>query len=112
MELVDPNLVNITTNDYIIAGETYCRSSIIQQLSLLMGFLNWSSPAQPNSSIATKLRGVIKKVLDHVLNHTRRPQTPVVDVTTHWGNFGQFNLMDGINWFSQDWGTEEPIGMH
>jgi hypothetical protein len=111
MELVDPNPANITADGGIIAGETYSRSSIIQQLSLLIGFLNSSSLPQSNSFATSKVRSVIKKVLDHLLNHTRPPQTPTgwgsFDFAANWENFAQFDLLDNINLFGQDWSTED-----
>lgn len=107
MELIDPSPVSITTDaEDIIAGETYSRSSIIQQLSLLVGYLNSSGPSQPNSSVASNVRGVIKKVLDHILNNPRGPQTPIgfgfesFDFTTDWDILAQFNPLDNVDWFA------------
>jgi hypothetical protein len=80
-----------------------------------MAFLNSSGTSQPNGSITSKIGGVIKRVLDHVLNDMRRLQTPAgperLSLTTDWDSFVQFNPLDTINWFSQNWGMEEPTGM-
>lgn len=115
MELLDPDLVTVSTDADLIAGETYSRSSIIQQLSLLMAFFNSSGTSQPNGPVTSKIGGVIKKVLDHVLNDRRRLQTPAgpesLGLTTDWDSFVQFNPLDTINWFNQNWVTEEPTGM-
>ncbi|EHK42515.1 hypothetical protein TRIATDRAFT_137434, partial [Trichoderma atroviride IMI 206040] len=70
MELVDPNPMDITIDGDLIAGEEYSRSSIIQQLSLLVGFLNAPGLSHPNGSVSSGVRSVIKKVLDYVLNPT------------------------------------------
>ena len=103
MELIDPNPVSFAPQDGIIAGETYSRSSIIQQLSLLVGYLTSLGPAQPSSSVAS-VRGIIKKVLDHILNNPGGPQTPITlegfDFT--WDVLSQFNPLDSVDWFTQD----------
>ncbi|VUC25216.1 unnamed protein product [Clonostachys rosea] len=111
LELVDPNPVEGVADGQVIAGETYTRSSIIQQLSILVGFLNSSGPSQPNHCVASNARSVIKKVLDHVLNQTMQHQTPLglryFDSATGWESFAQFNPLDDISWFDQDWIPEE-----
>ncbi|KAJ4012332.1 hypothetical protein NW752_008006 [Fusarium irregulare] len=93
MELINPNPVegiNAT-----IAGETYSRSSVIQQLSLLAGSLGSSQ-----SSTSVKVRAVIKKVLDHILNDPRGPPTPVglegFDFNADWDIFTQLDNMDWL----------------
>lgn len=111
MELVDPNPMDITIDGDLIAGEDYSRSSIIQQLSLLVGFLNAPGPSHANSSVASGVRSIIKKVLDYVLNPTKRPQTPMCSESfgfiSDWDSFAQFDSLDNINWFSQDGGRED-----
>jgi hypothetical protein len=44
------------------------RSGIIQQLSLLSGFLDWVSPSAPNGDLCSSCKAVIQHVLDHALN--------------------------------------------
>ncbi|KAF4342052.1 general amidase [Fusarium beomiforme] len=73
MELIEPIPVTMSAHDNVIAGETYSRSSIIQQLSLLLGYLKTSCPSQTHCSVAHNVRGVIKKVLDHILNSSAFP---------------------------------------
>ncbi|KAL6899963.1 hypothetical protein GGI43DRAFT_405931 [Trichoderma evansii] len=106
MELVDPSPMDITIDGGLIAGEDYSRSSIIQQLSLLVGFLNAPGLSHPNTSVASGVRRVIKKVLDYVLNPTRRPQNPMssesFDLISDWDGFAQFSSLDNINWFNQN----------
>ena len=108
MELIDSNPMNIATPDEdIIAGEIFSRSSIVQQLSLLVGYLNSSGPSRSSSSVASNVRDVIKKVLDHILNNPRGPQTPIgfglesFDFTTDWDVFAQFNTLDNVDWFAE-----------
>jgi hypothetical protein len=111
MELVDPNPLDITIDGDLIAGEDYSRSSIIQQLSLLVGFLNAPGLSHPNSSVASGVRNVIKKVLDHVLNPTKRQQTPMGSAgfgfISDWDGFAQLGSLDDFNWFGQDGGRED-----
>jgi hypothetical protein len=44
------------------------RSSIVQRLSLLVGFLGWVSPDAPNADLCANCKTVIQHVLDHTLN--------------------------------------------
>ncbi|KAF5000456.1 hypothetical protein FGRMN_1787 [Fusarium graminum] len=44
------------------------RSSIIQQLSLLVGFLDWVHPSAPNGDLCASCKTVIQRVLDYHLN--------------------------------------------
>ncbi|KAJ4273442.1 hypothetical protein NW764_011987 [Fusarium oxysporum] len=44
------------------------RSTIIQKLSLLIGFLNWVRPPAPNADLYADYKAVIQGVLDHNLN--------------------------------------------
>ncbi|RFN51338.1 transcription factor [Fusarium flagelliforme] len=93
MELINPNPVEDI--NATIADETYSRSSIIQQLSLLAGSLGSSQ-----SSTSVKVRAVIKKVLDHILNDPRGPPTPVglegFDFNADWDIFTQLDNMDWL----------------
>ncbi|KAH7310917.1 hypothetical protein B0I35DRAFT_358349 [Stachybotrys elegans] len=104
MELIDPNPVDMTReeDEEIVAGEVYSKSSIIQQLSLFVGYLQ-SYPSQGKGSVAADVRGIIKRVLDHVLN-ARRPQAEMnldnFDLAANWDNFAQFSPLSTINWFN------------
>ncbi|KAL0937632.1 fungal specific transcription factor [Colletotrichum truncatum] len=46
------------------------RSSIIQKLSLLVGFLDWVSPTAPNGDLCAGCKVVIQHVLDQALNNS------------------------------------------
>lgn len=50
------------------------RSAIIQQLSLLVGFLGWVGPSAPNADLTASCKTVIQSVLDHTLNGPPAPQ--------------------------------------
>lgn len=60
-ELLKPSLQHTP-----VQGVT--RSGIIQQLSLLGGFLDWVSPSAPNGDLCSSCKAVIQHVLDHALN--------------------------------------------
>jgi hypothetical protein len=115
LELMDSDPVIIAPGNNVIAGETYSRSSIIQQLSLLVGCLNATSSSQPNSSISQNIRAVIKKVLDHILNNPSIPPAAMgfegFDFTTDWDSLAQFNLLDDFDWLSQDREMEDSRGL-
>ncbi|KAH7203247.1 hypothetical protein BKA60DRAFT_527185 [Fusarium oxysporum] len=115
MELIEPVPVTISPQDSIIAGETYSRSSIIQQLSLLLGYLKTSCPSQTHCSVAHNVRGVIKKVLDHILNNQTVTQ-PVVEFGGlefggNWDYFSSFSALDNFDWLMEERGIEETSGM-
>lgn len=44
------------------------RSSIVQQLCLLVGFLDWVHPSAPNGDLCASCKTVIQRVLDYRLN--------------------------------------------
>ena len=44
------------------------RSEIVQNLSLLIGFLEWVKPAAGNYQLCTRMRQIIKRILDQILN--------------------------------------------
>lgn len=46
------------------------RSEIVQNLSLLIGFLEWVKPAAGNYQLCGRMRLIIKRILDQILNPT------------------------------------------
>jgi hypothetical protein len=44
------------------------RSEIVQNLSLLIGFLEWIKPAAGNYQLCSRMRIIIKRILDQILN--------------------------------------------
>ncbi|ORY56857.1 uncharacterized protein BCR38DRAFT_490307 [Pseudomassariella vexata] len=52
------------------------RSSIVQKLSLLVGFLEWVGPSAPNANIAANTIATIQQVLDHSLKHASTKPRP------------------------------------
>jgi len=49
-------------------GPTLPRSEIVQNLSLLVGFLEWVRPAAGNYQLCSRMRLIIKRILDQILN--------------------------------------------
>jgi hypothetical protein len=76
------------------------RSSIVQQLSLLVGFLDWIGPSNPNGDLCADTKIVIQRVLDQHLNVPQDGQEPVS--TINWGLINQpefsFELLDTFDW--------------
>ncbi|KAL6907260.1 N-terminal binuclear Zn cluster-containing/DNA binding domain-containing protein [Trichoderma evansii] len=75
------------------------RSNIIQQLSLLIGFLEWIDPSRPNGSMCVNTSAVMRRVLDHVLNagsDSMRWQPDTLDDMQLDFNFELFDTYDWI----------------
>ncbi|KUI62438.1 hypothetical protein VP1G_09553 [Cytospora mali] len=91
-----------------VAGPT--RSSTIQQLSLLNGFLDWVSPSAPNGDLCSSCKVVIQHVLDHVLNapqqgHENADTDNAFDLNLDLSSdidtingFFNFDLLDTYDW--------------
>jgi len=90
------------------------RSTIIQTLSLLVGFLGWVSPSAPGGDLCGTCKAIIQRVLDHTLNSETGNTAPTV-ASTHevglldwdfsdieFGNYHQFDLLDTFDWIRAD----------
>lgn len=77
------------------------RSAIVQQLSLLVGFLGWVKPYASNGDLCVNCKAVIQAVLDHSLNYPN-DTLPLPPDIGHWGLSGQLgfdlDLMDTFEW--------------
>ena len=80
-----------------VAGVT--RSSIIQQLSLLSGFLDWVSPSAPNGDLCSSCKTVIQHVLDHALNAPPQGCSSADPENGFDFNFDLSSDIDAINGF-------------
>ncbi|WQF83147.1 hypothetical protein CDEST_08161 [Colletotrichum destructivum] len=67
------------------------RSSIIQKLSLLVGFLDWVSPTAPNGDLCADCKCIIQHVLDQALNGPAASASSAVD-----GGFPA--ALDAMDW--------------
>lgn len=124
MELLRPTF----TGPHHPRNTKITRSSLIQQLSLLVGFLGWVSPGAPNADLCASCRVVIQHVLDHTLNgdvkssqnHQEQRERqedavpaldqPLGDVFAQGVDaenlFFGFDLLDTYDWLRDDMGTE------
>lgn len=96
-----------------ISGVT--RSTIIQQLSLLSGFLDRVSPSAPNGDLCSSCKTVIQHVLDHTLNAPPQGSSGALaaenpidfnldlssDIDAINGYFN-FDLLDTYDWLRPD----------
>lgn len=71
MELLFPTLPDRLIPYDNSTSPRITRSAIIQQLSLLVGFLSWAGPSAPHADAeqAASCKAVIQCVLDHTLNN-------------------------------------------
>ncbi|CAG9940068.1 unnamed protein product [Clonostachys rosea f. rosea IK726] len=101
MELLKP-----TFSGSHLKNPKITRSSIIQQLSLLVGFLDWVGPDAPNRDLCSNCSNVIQHVLDLTLNNFGTPtNNDSIDVLGQFDstqmNFN-FNLLDTFDWLRTD----------
>lgn len=91
---------------------TVSRSTLVQQLSLLVGFLGWVSPDAPNAELCANCRTVIQHVLDHTLNaaaaggggvleHRSEPLEALEQFDANQLNFNM-DLLDTFDWLRAD----------
>jgi hypothetical protein len=73
------------------------RSSIIQQLSLLVGFLGWVQPSAPNADLCVDCKAVIQGVLDYSLNNMAGESLETLDWERLQLDFN-FDLLDTFDW--------------
>lgn len=91
------------------------RSEVVQNLSLLIGFLDWVQPTAGNYQLCTRMRRTIKQILDKVLNPPLMQQPisvglPVSEVSVNTGEVDfdpdafSGNGLDDFDWLnSVDW---------
>ncbi|KAK5996606.1 hypothetical protein PT974_01943 [Cladobotryum mycophilum] len=86
------------------------RSNIIQNLSLLIGFLDWIDPSAPNGDLCVSCRNIIRLVLDHVLNATAEntiwPPAALDDMQLDFN----FELLDTFDWLRPDMLSNQGLG--
>ncbi|TDZ20707.1 Fusarisetin A cluster transcription factor fsa6 [Colletotrichum orbiculare MAFF 240422] len=82
-------------------GDQITRSSIVQLLSMLVGFLNWVGPKEANGNICTNCRAIVQRVLDQALNVVPHADGPPADVM-EWDFSAHldfnFDLLDTFEW--------------
>lgn len=88
------------------------RSSIIQQLSLLVGFLDWVKPSSANGDLCNSCKTVTQHVLDHALNAPGSTTDTTVDsldldISSNVNDFFNFELLDTFDWLRSDIGSSQ-----
>ncbi|KAI3318981.1 hypothetical protein HD806DRAFT_548825 [Xylariaceae sp. AK1471] len=78
------------------------KSSLIQKLSLLVGFLDWIKPTAPNGDLCDKCKTIIKHVLDQALNAPAPGYESAPGAAFDWDFTTQvdfdFDLLDTFGW--------------
>ncbi|KAK2032885.1 fungal-specific transcription factor domain-containing protein [Colletotrichum zoysiae] len=94
------------------------RSSIIQKLSLLVGFLDWVSPTAPNGDLCADCKCIIQRVLDQALNGPAASASSAVDGgfpaaldAMDWDFYTQpdfnFDLLDTYDWLRPEFPSSQ-----
>ncbi|KAF7561636.1 hypothetical protein G7046_g2528 [Stylonectria norvegica] len=84
------------------------RSKVIQQLSLLVGFLDWVSPSAPNGDLCGKVKTIINHVLEKILDaiHGHPITQPTIegssDLPMDLDEFFNFELLDTFDWLRNE----------
>lgn len=104
MELLYPTLTNRPIPYTSPETPRITRSAIIQQLSLLVGFLGWVAPTAPTSEHTANCRRVIQSVLDYTLNGNNVPARPGQQVMDSMGFLEGLETGD-LNFGFDMWGT-------
>ncbi|KAM0451209.1 hypothetical protein ACHAPV_010055 [Trichoderma viride] len=97
MELLNPSFKGSHPKNPSIT-----RSNIIQQLSLLIGFLEWIDPSRPNGSMCVSTSAVMRRVLDHVLNAGSDGMSWQPDTLDDMQLDFNFELFDTFDWMKPD----------
>ncbi|TGO28088.1 hypothetical protein BPAE_0032g00310 [Botrytis paeoniae] len=83
------------------------RSEVIQNLSLLVGFLDWVRPTAANHELCGRMRQIVKRTLDKILDPPKITNTPKASTSTTVPisnlNFEPM-AMDDLDWLDTiDW---------
>jgi hypothetical protein len=90
-------------------------SEVVQNLSLMIGFLDWTRPIAGNCKFCRRMSQVIKRVLDQVFTPGEKGSTldsevPLTQDTLT--DFLSFNDLDDFEWLSNiDWGRGPYVDM-
>ncbi|KAI9162815.1 C6 transcription factor [Paramyrothecium foliicola] len=100
-ELLHPTFSGVHQKDSQLS-----RSNIVQQLSLLVGFLDWVPRSASNWELCVSCKKVIQRVLDHHLNGTFGNRGMMIREPAHWDFLDQpefsFELLDTFDWLRPD----------
>jgi hypothetical protein len=90
------------------------RSSLIQKLSLLVGFLDWIKPTAANGDLCDKCKTIIKHVLDQALNTPAPGYESAPGAAFDWDFTTQvdfdFDLLDTFGWTRSELTLSQQTG--
>jgi hypothetical protein len=83
----------------------FSRSDAIQKLTLFIAFLEWVRPTDGNFALAQRLRKVVRRVLDHVLEPSKHEAAGSLGAEVHFDPmFASFDSMNDLDWLNTiDW---------
>jgi hypothetical protein len=83
----------------------FSRSDAIQKLTLFVAFLEWVRPTDGNFELAQRLRKVVRRVLDHVLEPSQHEQVGSLEAGVPFDPmFTSFDDMNDLDWLNTiDW---------
>jgi NAD(P)H-nitrite reductase large subunit len=108
-ELLNPVIPRQANNS------TISRSDIIQQLSLLVGFLDWVSPSAPNGDLCGSCKTIIQRVLDQTLNGSAQNSALMgesfdFDLSSNFNDYFNFDLLDTFDWLRPELSSSQQSG--
>ncbi|TVY65620.1 hypothetical protein LSUE1_G008261 [Lachnellula suecica] len=78
-------------------GPRLKRSEIVQNLSLLIGFFEWVRPAAGNYQLCLRMRLIVKRILDQILDPSPPSSAPIPASQTS-GHFEPMDVAEGQPW--------------
>ncbi len=87
----------------------FSRSNGIQKLTLFIAFLEWVRPTDGNYTLAQRLKKVIRRVLDHVLEPTPKEvrgeggQFPFDPMLPPFDEVNDLDWLNTIDWTQGSW---------
>jgi hypothetical protein len=83
----------------------FSRSDAIQKLTLFVAFLEWVRPTDGNFELAQRLRKVVRRVLDHVLEPSQHEHVGSLEAGVPLDPmFASFDDMNDLDWLNTiDW---------
>jgi hypothetical protein len=90
-------------------------SEVVQNLSLMIGFLDWTRPTAGNYKLCRRMSQVVKRVLDQVFAPSEKEsaqESEVLPTQDTMFDFLSFDDLDDFEWLSSiDWGRGPYIDM-
>lgn len=87
----------------------FSRSDAIQKLTLFIAFLEWIRPTDGNYTLAQRLRKVVRRVLDHVLEPSEEgmgeegSELPFDPMLAPFDDMNDLDFLNTIDWTQGSW---------